>query len=115
MDTPDIISTYTNEQAIEDGFKKRVAHPGRFGFSRPVTITSALFELLNAFPEGAEPDYELREMGLLLHTANEIAETIKADFAEHFLSFQHLIGGVEHEVWCVLDGDGYTIMLPSDY
>jgi hypothetical protein len=115
VEAPNIISTYTNEQAIEDGYKKRIDHPRRFGFTRPVTITSALFELLNTFPEGVKPDYELRELILLQRVGDLVADTIKANPDEYFFTLTHLIAGEEHDIWCVLDGDGYTIMLPSDY
>lgn len=105
------ISTYTQEQAVEDGVLVKVERPDLHGFDRPVHVTSAVYAILETPNAGeTEADVTVRMVGLL-----GAARFAVASGDGQFAKFAHRIAGVETDYFAVVDGDGVTVMLPSDY
>lgn len=106
------ISTYTQEQAVEDGMLVKVENSYLHGFDRPVHVTSAVYAILETPNAGeTEADVTVRMVGLLGAARFAVASSSDGQFAK----FTHRISGVETSYFAVADGNGVTVMLPSDY
>ena len=94
----DIISRYTQEQAIEDGVLVKVGTCGRL----PVVFTSNLF--YDGY-EKQEKRTELVKKGLemLRQPDKEDTDYMKLRVIE------------KDKIWVILDGNGITFLKPEDY
>ena len=99
------ISTYTQEQAIEDGMFYVVPNPAQHGFGVKVVITSALFY---SYKHEDDETTGLRTAALL-KAAKEALAAGDGEFAA-FTS-----GLMEEQLFVTVNGDGVTVMLASDY
>ena len=104
------ISVYTQEQAVEDGTLVSVPQPNLHGFNVPVVVTRALWETIAAPFEGEEADVTVRMVGLLA-----AARFALAWGDGEFAKFAHRFAGESHDLFAVVDGNGVTVMFPSDY
>ncbi len=109
METLNTISTYTNEQAIADGYKVRVSRPDLHDFNAPVFLTSSVVEILN------KGDYGIRELAMLSLVREAMHVQLMQKPHEYFFTATYNPVEAEYLLWCILDGDGFTVMLPSDY
>ena len=102
----DIISTYTEEQGIEDGMFVQ-PFPDKFPGA---LFTSAVHEAIEALDNGQT--YEQRAIPLLM----DAVTIVNSDRREHLFTTQ-LEGNVTGQtLWIGRNGmNGFTIMLPSDY
>lgn len=111
----EVISTYTVEQAVEDGSLVRVPQPELHGFTEPVLLTGALWATLATPNEGeAEADTTLRVVSLLRAAKDALAHDALVNNGL-FAKFSHRIGGEDHDLFAAVDGAGVTVMFPSDY
>jgi hypothetical protein len=99
-----IVSSYTREQAIEDGILVYVGDVVcQSGRKVGVCFTRALFD------DGGYEDQEKRvalvkkSVEMLNKPDNEDTEYMKLRVVE------------KDEIWAIADGDGITIMRPEDY
>ncbi len=94
----DIISRYTQEQAIEDGILVKVGTYGKL----PVVFTTNLF--YDGYEE-KEKRIELVKKGLemLKQPDKEDTDYMKLRVIE------------KDKIWVILDGDGITFLKPEDY
>lgn len=96
---PEIISSYTQMQAIDDGYLYKVADLSN---GKTFVITVGIKELLN--------EYEVMEV-YKEFWAWKINEEWKLPEAEKmFVTYKK-----ETKIWMVEDGNGYTLMLPEEY
>ena len=100
MDTDgwEVISRYTQEQAIEDGVLVKVGSAGNL----PVVFTSNLF--YDRY-EDKENRVVLVERGLV-----SLQQIDKED--TDYMKLRVLEPG---KIWVILNGDGITFMKPEDY
>ena len=107
-----VISTYTNDQAIEDGLKVRL-HDGIFA------TTNALRTIV---PEAFNEDHTLDnrkviEAFLPVFNAYDAGQYCDASckYPEEADRYRATYSVRGHEVWLILDGEGMHIILPEDY
>ena len=94
----EVISTYTLEQAIEDGVLVRVGLCGKY----PVIFTS------NLFSEGYE------DKGKRMTLVNKGLEMLKVPDPED-TEYMRLRVIEKDKIWVIADGQAITFMKPSDY
>lgn len=104
-----IISSYTREQAVDDGVLYRVPENVRLlhRIKDDTCLSAGLFNLLR---DDDERMTRVRVSALLV-TFILACRHLDDTFSE----FPFLIMGNTVKVWAVLDGDGLTLMLPEDY
>jgi hypothetical protein len=114
-----LISTYTRQQAIDDGVLVDVSVQAReTGILLPTVLTAHLHQVLEEIPaESLGQDYRGRLHDVLWLTFLTLksfgTKTISA--VEFPVEMQVIIDGRTHQLWLVVDGDGLTIMYPEDY
>jgi hypothetical protein len=107
----DVISSYTREQALDDGTLVDVSELAKeAGFKIPVAITSNLYHILN------KGDFTGRLWDVLTMLR------IKAvNSQDNFIKFIVKIGRKNETLWSIISGEGekgspvLTIMFPEDY
>jgi len=118
----DLISSYTREQAIEDGVLVDISDSEltkNAGFKVPVCLTSAVYALCEV-PKGLEgcQDFNGRLWDVLWMAVNAF-KTFKED--KHLVPFKVIFQtGLKQRktvtLWlCFNEAEGFTIMLPEDY
>ena len=101
----EVISTYTADQAVEDGILVRA---GRCG-AVPVFITTNCF-----FKAGL--DNPLQRHGVVLEAIEALKKPNPEDDGYRKLRVLHKGRAVDYEcLWVIHDGQGITIMFPEDY
>jgi len=109
----DVISRYTNQQAIEDGIKIDLG-PHLFATTnlcRTLAPTDKVFT-----DDGTPMEWDAWELDgyvetiLARYNAKDYGD---GDDVDEYLAVYHNING--HTVWAILDGDGLTLLLPEDY
>ena len=102
----EIISEYTDQQAIEDGFVAE-PYPDRFPGA---LFTSAVHEAIEAVDDGRT--YEQKAIPLLM----DAVLIVNSDRREHLFT-KGLEGNVTGQtLWIGRNGmNGFTIMLPNEY
>jgi len=102
FDDAEVISTYTAEQAVEDGILVEVGRAGNC----PVYITRNCMVTL----ELEEDDEKRREVvELCLHALQQ------PDREDDDYRCLRALTVDDVKVWAILDGQGVTIMRPEDY
>ena len=120
----DVVSIYTQAQAIEDGIKidlSQWAEP--LGIRPQTTVTRAVWD-------------QLIEKGMTWDEAGDYEDTVKLQLRgkwllqaaraamlenpeDHFAAFDYRDKESPHntprKLWAILDGDGITILFPDDY
>lgn len=94
----EIISRYTQEQAIEDGILVKVGSCGKL----PVIFTTNLF--YDGYEE-QEKRIELVKKGLEMLKQPDKEDT----------NYMKLRVIEKDKIWVILDGDGITFLKPEDY
>ena len=94
----EIISRYTQEQAIEDGILVKVGNCGKL----PVIFTTNLF--YDGYEE-QEKRIELVKKGLEMLKQPDKEDT----------NYMKLRVIEKDKIWVILDGDGITFLKPEDY
>ena len=111
----EVISTYTAEQAVEDGMLADVSKMGReAGFKIPVRITSTVYDLCTPPKSNKIQSFEGRLWDVLFLCRIAVGKT-KDD---NFVKFNVKLGRKVHELWAMLDftsGPAIHIMKPEDY
>ena len=104
-----VISVYTNDQAVDDGLKVKIAN-------RTYITTNLARQLF--------PDYEEDFQGLLTLVQDEIlkhynagvfaypADTDPHKEADRYFAY-YRVGSIK--VWAIVDGDGLHLISPEDY
>jgi hypothetical protein len=95
-----VISTYTQEQAIEDGILVRV---GRLTSGQRVVFTTNLFET-GGYDDPAKR-IQLIERGIILLQQPDPEDT----------DYMKLRVIEKDRIWVIADGNGLTFMRPEDY
>jgi len=130
----DVISVYTREQAIEDGFQRDVSREAReVGFQAPVTITTGVMEEIEV-PESLEGSQDERGrlhdvlfVGSMKFKARraqlnqqgasqaEMEHDLRiVPFTVRFQDTPHKAH--DRKLWLVFNEyEGFTIMTPSEY
>lgn len=115
-----IISTYTREQAVEDGVLFRLPTKIReeYGIKDDTCISSGLQAILT--DESAAGQSFYGRLHDLLSVFRNAVHSCDDDLCEFIVAFatkdEH--GNdttVETKVWAIGDADGITIMVPDDY
>lgn len=111
-----IISSYTNEQAIEDGIKVKILD-GENGIPDVFATTNCLETVTPGVitDEGLNlaalapflPAFKLYQDGTYHDDTADHPEECTGQFAVYSVN--------GHTVWFMLDGDGMTLLLPEDY
>jgi hypothetical protein len=120
MDTK-IISTYTQQQAVEDGLLINItdtAEVKQAGFKVPVHLTAGLYEKIQVPPGmGGLQDFTGRLWDVLFLAVTEFRK--KKDYITEFYV---LFKNNEHtkpektKIWLVFNAyEGFTLMLPEEY
>jgi hypothetical protein len=111
----EVISTYTAEQAVEDGMLADVTMLAKeVGFKLPVRITSTVSDLCTPPESNKIQSYE----GRLWDVLNLAKWAILRAKDDNFTKFTVKLGRKNHELWAMLDftsGPAIHIMVPSDY
>ena len=107
----EVISVYTNEQAIEDGIKVRL-FPG-------CTITRNALDTLvpDAIVDDVLDNHKVvAVLGPIMkaYDAGTYCDD-SADYPEECDQYHAVYSVNGQAVWLMLDGDGMTILLPEDY
>jgi len=96
---PEIISTYTQNQAIDDGYLYKVADLSN---GKTFVITVGIKQLLD--------DKEVMEVYKEFWDWKINVEHTLAEADRMFVTHKK-----EEKLWMVEDGNGYTLMLPEEY
>ena len=101
----EVISTYTTEEALEDGVLVKL---GKFG-DIPVYATA------NCFAR-AGLDNPLQRTGVVLEAIAALKKPDPEDDGFRKLRVLHKGIAADYDcLWVILDGQGITIMFPEDY
>ena len=105
----DIISTYTTDQAIEDGQLVH-AYPERFPF---LLVTPAVHAACEDAVEKGSRTYDQCMIPLMQDCVMEVRKCMSRDRNVDMCKLRHTIAG---DVWILPnDKGGMTIMTPSEY
>lgn len=104
-----VISTYTREQAVEDGVLCRV--PSVIRTAHGITDDTCLSAGLWLLIQSDDPEIVRIRLNALLIAFRVACLGVN----DTFLEFSTTIHLETVKVWAVLDGDGLTLMLPEDY
>lgn len=112
QDDDDLVSVYTNEQAIEDGIKIRVG-PNLYA-------TTALAVAVAPNDEDGGPVFDLAALAAfvekVLYRYNRGDYGKRADGALGDVDSLFAVYTIDDQkVWAILDGDGLTLLRPEDY
>ena len=118
----DVISSYTREDALEDGQLVDVSKmAAEAGFRLPVAVTVGVWsDISKGIEEGTAPagqSIEGRQWDVL-HMAMLAA---RSNSTESMIKFKVIIGRTTHTYWGIISGEGQggsavlTIMRPEDY
>ena len=113
------ISTYTREQAIEDGTLVDVTEWGSAdkgfigGFKCPVAFTRTVWNLTEVPKGNTHESQRGRAHDVLWMASLHLRSALRHD--DTFAVFKVIIGRITHKMYVKLDGDGVTVMLPEDY
>ena len=112
----EVISTYTAEQAVEDGMLADVSKMGReAGFKIPVRITSTVYDLCTPPKSNKIQSFEGRLWDVLFLCFMAIKRHALND---SFVKFNVKLGRKVYELWAMMDftsGPAVHIMRPEDY
>ena len=101
----EIISTYTTEEAVEDGVLVPLGTVGR----TPVYATRNCFDR-------AGLDNPLQRKGVVLEAVDVLNRPDPEDDGFRKLRVLHKGIAADYDcLWVILDGQGITIMFPEDY
>ena len=115
----ELISSYSRQQAIEDGVLVDVTVQAReTGILLPTVLTDHLHHVLEEIPAGSlGQDYRGRLYDVLWMTFLKLKSFggKKLTEVEFPAEVKVIVDGTTHTLWIVIDGDGLTIMYPEDY
>jgi|SRR5579884_158026 len=115
----ELISSYSRQQAIEDGVLVDVTVQAReTGILLPTVLTDHLHHVLEEVPaESLGQDYRGRLHDVLWMTFLKLKSFGGKKLSEVGFpaEVKVIIDGTTHTLWIVIDGDGLTIMYPDDY
>jgi len=100
------ISTYTQEQALDDG---NLIELGKLSTGQKVVVTSALFESFKR-EKGMLSDESAAELDKLIQHGVEMLNIPAIQDSESMK-----LRAIEPNIWVVADGNGLTFMRPDDY
>jgi type I site-specific restriction endonuclease len=95
-----VVSIYTQEQAIEDGI---LVHVGQLTTGQKVVFTSNLFETGGYKDQDKRTNLVQKGISLLQHPDPEDTDYMKLRVIE------------KNQIWVIADGNGLTFMRPEDY
>lgn len=120
----DVVSIYTQAQAIEDGVKVDLTQWARpLGIQPQTTVTRAVWAELIEKGMTWDEAGEYEDPTKLQLRGRWLLEAAKAAMLEnredHFAAFDYRDPEQPHNkprtLWAILDGDGITVLFPEDY
>lgn len=115
----ELISSYSRQQAIEDGVLVDVTVQAReTGILLPTVLTDHLQHVLEDIPAASlGQDYRGRLHDVLWITFLKLKSFGGKKLTEvgFPVEVKVILDGTTHTLWIVIDGDGLTIMYPEDY
>ena len=117
----EIISTYTRQQAIEDGQLfdiTKTAEAKEAGFKIPICTTSGVYELIKV-PKGLEGIQDFK--GRLWDLCFMAVQAFKKASDKYLVPFKVIFTNEKRKqktytLWlCFNEHEGFTIMLPEEY
>jgi len=117
LENAEIISTYTADEAIDDGYLIDVSDMAKeAGFRWPVRITQSVHTLCTPPKSNKVQSYDGRLWDVLW--MGFLAVRRSTSRRENMVTFIVRIGKKNHTLWAVIDGTSgpaIHIMLPEDY
>lgn len=118
FENAEVISTYSRNQAIEDGVLIDVSDTARdFGYKAPVVVTDHVHNALEqAALDKVGTTYEAWLGDVLMLARTEFLKKMKANKDARHVVFRVVVGTKSQDLWMLFEeSEGFCIMFPEDY